>query len=281
MRNADVRHGQEHVAPAGGMQPPVGPGGGIYPDEPRAGRDSEPRQMNGIAGMEYEDWAARSRIVLTPVAAPSVLGLFGFFAATIMVGSNLAGWWGTTSSGLDLFTFAAMFGGLAQLLAAMWSFRARDTAAVAVHGAWGSFWLAYGIQNLLVATGNLAPTGNHSVALSWWFIGLAAVTASVTLAVLADNIALFAVTGTLTAGSVLAAIGYGSTASGVLTAAGYLFVISAACAWYAATAMMLAGSFGRTVLPLGTWNLKGNIPMRRPVRPIEYRDGMPGVRVGQ
>jgi succinate-acetate transporter protein len=220
--------------------------------------------------------------VLTPVAAPSVLGLFGFFAATIMVGSNLAGWWGTTSSGLQLFTFAAMFGGLAQLLAAMWSFRARDTAAVAVHGAWGSFWLAYGLQNLLVATGKLAPTGTHSVAFAWWFIALAAVTASVSLAVLAKNLSMFTVAGTLTAGSILAAIGYGVTgASGVLTAAGYLFVISAAAAWYAATAMMIAGSTGRTILPLGTWNVKGNLPARRPMLPIEYPDGMPGVKVGQ
>jgi len=253
----------------------------VYPAEPGQSPGVGPDQIDGHGSFaDREAWASRSRIVLTPVAAPSVLGLFGFFAATIMVGSNLAGWWGTTSSSLEIFSFAAMFGGLAQLLAAMWSFRARDVAAVAVHGAWGSFWLAYGLQNLLVATGKLPATGNESVPLAWWFIGLAAVTASVTLAVLADNLALFAVAGTLTAGSILAAIGYGGT-SGALTAAGYLFVISAACAWYAATAMMLAGSFGRTILPLGTWNRKGNLPAERPTHPIEYADGMPGAKVGQ
>ncbi len=277
MQNADVRHDQRNRMPEANAQNRAAEG--VYPNE-RA--DAPGYEASGMNGREdYESWVGRSRVVLTPIAAPSVLGLFGFFAATIMVGSNLAGWWGSTSSGLEIFTFAAMFGGLAQLLAAMWSFRARDVAAVAVHGAWGSFWLAYGIQNLLVATGNLAPAGDHSVALSWWFIGLAAVTASVTLAVLADNLALFAVAGTLTAGAILAAIGYGTTASGVLTAAGYLFVISAGCAWYAATAMMLASSFGRTVLPLGTWDRKGNIPTRRPMRPIEYASGMPGARVGQ
>lgn len=281
MTNADMRQGQRRWAPGNTMQGSAGAAGDVYPNEPSSRPPLEPNQMNGAGREEYERWVDRSRIVLTPIAAPSVLGLFGFFAATIMVGSNLAGWWGTNSSSLEIFTFAAVFGGLAQLLAAMWSFRARDAAAVAVHGAWGSFWLAYGLQNLLVANGTLAPAGSHSVALSWWFIGLAAVTASVTLAVLADNLALFAVAGTLTAGSILAAIGYGSTASGVLTAAGYLFVISAACAWYAATAMMLASSFGRTILPLGTWNLKGNVPTRRPMRPVEYADGMPGVRVGQ
>lgn len=280
MTDMEARQDQRNMAPGRGMPRPGGADAGVYPDEPAGRPDRSPREMSQGGRLEYEDWVDRSRIVLTPIAAPSVLGLFGFFAATIMVGSNLAGWWGTTSSGQEIFTFAAMFGGLAQLLAAMWSFRARDAAAVAVHGAWGSFWLAYGIQNLLVANGTLAPAGDHSVALSWWFIGLAAVTASVTLAVLADNLALVAVAGTLTAGSILAAIGYGSSA-GVLTAAGYLFVISAACAWYAATAMMLASSFGRTVLPLGTWNLKGNVPLRRPMRPVEYPDGMPGVRVGQ
>jgi uncharacterized protein len=40
-----------------------------------------------------EAWTERSRIVLTPVAAPSILGLFGFAGATFMVASLLAGWW--------------------------------------------------------------------------------------------------------------------------------------------------------------------------------------------
>ena len=86
-----------------------------------------------------------TRVVLQPIAAPSVLGLFGFAGATFIVASNMAGWWGTPDSGLALAPFAAMFGGLAQFLAGMWAYRARDAIATAMHGTWGSFWLAYGI----------------------------------------------------------------------------------------------------------------------------------------
>ena len=58
----------------------------------------------------------------------------------------------TTKSGIFLFPFAAMFGGVAQFAAAMWSYRARDALATAMFGMFGSFWVAYGILNLLAAT---------------------------------------------------------------------------------------------------------------------------------
>src|SRR3954451_5201339 len=111
----------------------------------------EPRGIshNGVA----------TRVFLQPIAAPSILGLFGFAGATFIVASNLAGWWGTPDSGLALAPFAAMFGGLAQFLAGMWAYRARDAIATAMHGTWGAFWLAYGILNILLATHVLtAPT---------------------------------------------------------------------------------------------------------------------------
>jgi hypothetical protein len=75
---------------------------------------------------------------------------------TFMVSAHIAGWYGDAASPLYLFPFAAMFGGVAQLAAGMWAHRARDAIATAVHGMWGSFWLAYGILYLLAATGDLA-----------------------------------------------------------------------------------------------------------------------------
>src|SRR5918912_1608878 len=91
--------------------------------------------------------AIPARIFLQPIAAPSILGLFGFAAATMMVAAHLAGWYGTANSPAYLFPFAAMFGGLAQFLAGMWAYRARDAVATAAHGTWGAFWLGYGLLN--------------------------------------------------------------------------------------------------------------------------------------
>src|SRR3954453_7516583 len=88
---------------------------------------------------------AQTRVSLQPIAAPSILGLFGFASATFMVAANLAGWYGNTKSPTLLFPFAAAFGGVAQFIAGMWAYRARDGLATAMHGMWGSFWMAYGV----------------------------------------------------------------------------------------------------------------------------------------
>src|SRR5436190_23519200 len=95
--------------------------------------------------VDTRDGGIPARIFLQPIAAPSILGLFGFATATMMVAAWLAGWYGSPASPTFLFPFAAMFGGLAQFLAGMWAYRARDPVATAMHGAWGSFWLAYGL----------------------------------------------------------------------------------------------------------------------------------------
>ena len=109
------------------------------------------------------DDGVATRVFLQPIAAPSILGLFGFAGATFIVASNLAGWWGTPNSGLVLAPFAAMFGGLAQFLAGMWAYRARDAVATAMHGTWGAFWLAYGILNVLIAAAYKAWRGEPVV----------------------------------------------------------------------------------------------------------------------
>ena len=122
------------------------------------------RASTGVALADGDGWYgdfARPRVYLQPIAAPSVLGLFGFAGATFIVASNLAGWYGNTSTPGYLFPFALTFGGIAQFLAGMWSYRARDVIATAMHGMWGSFWVGYGILQLLVATTG-APHGNDA-----------------------------------------------------------------------------------------------------------------------
>jgi uncharacterized protein len=228
-------------------------------------------------------WQARSRIVLTPVAAPSILGLFGFAGATFMVASLLAGWWGNpVVSAPVLAPFALFFGGVAQLLAGMWAYRARDAVATAMHGTWGAFWLAWGLLTLLVAGGLLPVTAPFSPAFGFWFIVLAVVTIFGALAALADNLGLFVVLGLLAAGSALLAAGLVGHSPGAITAGGWVLVASAAAAFYTAGAMMLAqASGGRTILPLGRLSAAANIPGRQASTPIGYPAGMPGSKVGQ
>jgi succinate-acetate transporter protein len=228
---------------------------------------------------EFEFWRNHAQISLQPVAAPSILGLFGFAAATFIVAANLAGWYGGTNTPNFLFPFAAFTGGLAQFLAGMWAYRARDGLATAMHGIWGAFWLAYGLLFLLVATGVLVPP-TPFVALGYWFLALAAITWSGALAALAQNIGLALVLAALAAGSTCQAIGQLADVSGWRSVGAYFFIASAVLAWYVATALLLEASYRRVVLPMG--KVRGaNIPGRQPSQTIQFMAGEPGVKVGQ
>ena len=58
----------------------------------------ERRERASVGVATHDGWLedfARPRVVLSPIAAPSVLGLFGFAGATFIVAANLAGWYGT------------------------------------------------------------------------------------------------------------------------------------------------------------------------------------------
>ena len=232
---------------------------------------------------DHEAWLSRSRVFLTPIAAPSIMGLFGFMIATLMLGAWQAGWYGNGATPLIIWPFALAAGGILQAVAAVASLRARDGVAVAVHTAWGSFWIGWGIMQLLVTMHVMAPIvpGMTSPSFAFWFIALTLVTSFGALGALAQNLGVFITLGTLSAGSALTAAGFYAGSLGTVQAGGWLFVVSAAAAWLVAGAMVLEHSFGRTIIPLGKWSKAGNIPGARVTDPIAYPAGMPGVRVGQ
>ncbi|MFI6267098.1 acetate uptake transporter family protein [Micromonospora sp. NPDC051006] len=228
---------------------------------------------------EFEFWRNHAQISLQPVAPPSILGLFGFAAATFVVATNLAGWYGDTNTPAFLFPFAAFTGGLAQFLAGMWAYRARDGLATAMHGIWGAFWLAYGVLFLLVALGALTPP-TPFVALGYWFIALAAITWSGALAALAKNVSLALTLIALAAGATAQAIGQLADISGWRTLGAYFFIASAVVAWYTATAMLLEATYGRAVLPIGMLRAPHR-PGAQPPQAIQFVSGEPGIKIGQ
>jgi succinate-acetate transporter protein len=226
--------------------------------------------------LEFPQSSSPNNVVfLRPIAAPSILGLYGFAGATFIVAAYLADWYGGTNTALFLFPFAAIFGGVAQFSAGMWAYRARDGLATAMHGMWGSFWIAYGILYLLFATGTLTPPTGTFPALGFWFIVLAAITWAGTVAAIADNALLVTVLGLLAAGSTVAAVGYLTVGHVLPDIAGYLFIGAALCAFYLATALMLEESFGRPMLPIGKSRRYREAPGLAP------GTGEPGVRHGQ
>jgi uncharacterized protein len=232
---------------------------------------------------DHEGWVARSRVMLTPIAAPSIMGLFGFAIAMVMLGAFQAGWYGTALTPLLIWPLAFFAGGIMQAIAATASFRARDGVAVAVHTTWASFWVGFGILQLLVTLRFLPPIllGAAIPSFAIWFVALAMVTFWCMLAALAQNLLVFFTLAVLTAASAVTAAGWWAGSLTTLHAGGWLFVISAAGAWLAAGALVIEHSFGRSLIPVGKWSKAANKPGAKVTDPIAYKEGMPGVKVGQ
>lgn len=216
-----------------------------------------------------------ARIYLQPIAAPSILGLYGLAGATFMVAANMAHWFGNASTPLFLFPFAAIFGGMAQFLAGMWAYKARDGVATAIHGMWGSFWMAYGVLNLLFALGKLTSPVGRWPEIGFWFIVLAAITWVAVAAAVAENRGFVTLLTFLAAGSTVAAIGELTGTEWLMTLTGYLFIIASIAAWYTGSALMLEEAFGREI-----WGL-GKSKQAKEMRPISVGMGEPGVIRGQ
>ena len=260
--------------------------------EPSRTRPTQRDSANGHTD-EARDWAARSRIFLTPVAAPSILGLFGFASSTFMVAAFLAGWYGqgqsTTAVLSNLAPFTLFFGGLAQFTAGMWSYRARDGIGTAMHGMWGAFWMGFGVLFILAGAGVLhlvstGPGGHQMVPYSYWFYTLAALTGCGFVAALFKNAGLAAVLGALTAGTACVAIGFSTGITTWYRVGGYALVVSAALAVYTGLALMLEEATGKVVLPLGLYPYNREDSWKPGVqltKPQAYEGGMPGSKVGQ
>jgi uncharacterized protein len=180
-------------------------------------------------------------------ANPAPLGLAGFAMTTFvlsMINGNIV-------SGTDLpvvLGLALAYGGVAQLLAGMWEFRAGNTFGAVAFSSFGAFWISYFVL-ITFNVGSLVPAhAGHAVGLYLW--AWAIFTFYMMLAALRTNGAVLLVFVLLTITFVLLAIG---ADSGNMTTGhwgGYVGLATAAAAWYASFAQVINSTFGKTVAPL-------------------------------
>jgi hypothetical protein len=237
---------------------------------------------NGPAG-ELREWRDHARVFLQPIAAPSILGLYGFAVATFMVTAYQVGWYGKATSPLLIFPFATAAGGIAQGAAALFAYKARDGLATAVHGIWAAFWLGYGFLNFMIALKLIPAPAPHAAVpeLGYWFFALAAVTLIGMVASLGESLAITSVLAPLWVGAGFLGVFYIVGGSGWEKVGGYVTMASAFTAFYAASAMVLAGTFGRVIFPLGKYRKEANVPGGQHTYPIQFEFGEPGVKQGQ
>lgn len=208
----------------------------------------------------------QARIFLQPIAAPAVLGYFALGSALIIWGSWFAGGWGTEKDPSSFFPFLLLFGGVGQLAAALWGYRARAAVSAALHGSWAAFFLGLGLIYLLATTHTIVvpPRGAEWQSLGQWLIYMAVVTWTTAFAVLPRSAVGFVAQGTLGAGAAIGAAALLMGSSTWQEVSGWLFVAAATFAFCAGAALMLTAAHG-----YGSAD------------PVQYPSGDPGVKVGQ
>jgi uncharacterized protein len=189
---------------------------------------------------ESRPWVRTSR---GATALPSILGMYAFAAATFIVAARMANWYGNAQSAIVLFPLVLFLGGLAQFYAGAWAFRMNDAVSLAMHGTWGSFWTAYGVLELLYASGRVIRPQGAFPELGFWFIVMAAITWGITAAS-RENKGVTTLLAFLAIGSTLEAIAELTGIYWLRMLAGYFLIASALVAWYVASALIMR--FGRT-----------------------------------
>ena len=106
----------------------------------------------------------------------------------------------THATGNAFLGFAFAYGGLAQLLAAMWEFRNRNVFGATGFGTFGAFWIGLGLWVLLVVNPAVAAIRPATVAatvtainheLGWILLGFGIFTLYATILITQTNMALF------------------------------------------------------------------------------------------
>src|SRR2546421_65942 len=216
-----------------------------------------------------------SRVAATPVAAspiadPAPLGLAAFALTTFVLSAHNASAFGFGSHvpfvviGLALF-----YGGLAQFMAGMWSFRRGNVFTATAFSTYGAFWLAVGTLLALVAFGKF-PVGDIAVSLGWFFLGFLIFNTYMMFWALRVNVAVFLVF--LTLGITELVLMWGNFAGNmdIVHWGGWLGIITALVAWYTSAADVITGMRGRAYLPVGSplWSDSPAMTTATPASPV-------------
>ena len=180
-------------------------------------------------------------------ADPGPLGLAGFAMTTFvlsMYNSNLV----NPAGEAVVLGLALAYGGLAQLLAGMWEFRAGNTFGAVAFTSYGAFWISFWALVAFYAKGLPAAHAGKDIGLFLW--AWAIFTAYMWVASFRTTIAVNLVFFLLTITFILLGIGNAGGHANVLHWGGYVGLATAAAAWYASFAAVINSTFKRVVLPV-------------------------------
>jgi uncharacterized protein len=196
-------------------------------------------------------------------ADPGPLGLAAFAGTTFMlslINTGLVGTHAAPGGGLlpMVAALALAYGGIAQFTAGLWEFRTGNTFGAVAFCSFGMFWVSFFF--IVQSVGHNVPTEVFSglalylwmwgIFTAWMFIASLRTTGAVALVFLLLAITFFI----LGIGNANLA-GTHSAINGTIKLGGWVGLVTAIVAWYAAFAAVLNSTFGRVVAPV--------VPLRR------------------
>ena len=201
--------------------------------------------------------AAAPAVAVSSIADPAPLGLAAFALTTFLLSAANAGWM-TKATGDAWLGYALAYGGVVQLLAAMWEFRNKNVFGTTVFGSYGGFWIGLGLWVLLIARAAPASPALKAVYLAqlpkdlgWILLAWAIFNTYMLLISTQTNLAIFSTLLLLEATLILLFIGNFTASTGTIKAGGYVGVVTAVFAWYTSAAGVTNGLPGRISLPVG------------------------------
>jgi uncharacterized protein len=203
------------------------------------------RGTDATGGGAAAERAAESRAAFT-IANPAPLGLAAFALTTFVLSMFNAGLLGASGEPIVL-GLALAYGGIAQVLAGMWEFRAGNTFGATAFTSYGAFWLSFWVYVTFFA--GKIPAGEVGSAVGLYLIGWGIFTAYMFVASLRTTGAIALVFLLLTATYIVLGIGNSAPSTSLVKVGGWLGLATAAAAWYASFAEVTNATFGRTVLP--------------------------------
>lgn len=197
-----------------------------------------------------ESQVVEARITALPSPAygnPLPLGLLGYGMSTVLLSLANAG---VYELGSMVLAMAVLFGGVAQTIVAILSFRRNDSFAVTAFGGYSFLWLTFAFL-LLGQQNGWWPTANSGTAMGWYLFLWAIFTFGLLIgSLLAPRVLSLVLALTTILLLLLAASNWmGNATLGQL--GGWEGVVTGASAIYLAFAFLLNEMYGRTVLPVG------------------------------
>jgi succinate-acetate transporter protein len=185
------------------------------------------------------------------IANPAPLGLSGFALTTFVLSLVNAGVLRGTGDVLVVTGLAVFYGGIAQLLAGMWEFRAGNTFGATAFSSYGAFWLSFAallIPGFGIASARIGPS---SAAVGVYLLGWTIITAILMAGSFRVNGAIAAVFVLLFLTFLLLTIGALANSISFTRIGGWVGILTALVAWYTALAGLLTSvSNGRIALPV-------------------------------